>query len=290
MVIEITTMSTTQTEMMPKSFFLLPMMTLWQREVLRFLRQRSRVIGALGTPIVFWVLIGSGLGRSFNTAATSSTATTVTSAGDAAQSSMNYLEYFFPGTMVLIVLFTAIFSMISIIDDRKEGFMQSVIASPTRRSAIVMGKVMGSTTLALMQAMMFLMLAPLSGVPLTLVSGFTVFMVLIPVAVGLSGLGFLIAWGMDSTQGFHALMNLFLVPMWLLSGALFPAAGASSWLGWVMKLNPLTYGVSAVRNAMYSAQTEGGGATLSMSTSIWITILFAVLMIVLSARAVTQKS
>lgn len=255
---------------------------------MRFLRQRSRVVGALGTPIVFWVLIGSGLGRSFSTSAISTVA--ATSAADSTQASMDYLEYFFPGTMVLIVLFTTIFSMISIIDDRKEGFMQSVITSPARRSAIVMGKVMGSTTLAMLQAMLFMLLAPLSGVPLTLESGLMVFVVLIPVSVGLSGLGFLIAWGMDSTQGFHAIMNLFLVPMWLLSGALFPAAGASNWLGWVMKFNPLTYGVAAVRNAIYIHQPHSGGTTLSMSMSIWITILFAVVMIVLSARAVTRKS
>lgn len=282
-------MTATQLESMKKPVFLLPMMTLWHREVVRFLRQRSRVIGALGTPIVFWVLIGSGLGRSFRVSATS-TAGAISTAADSTQASMDYLEYFFPGTMVLIVLFTTIFSMISIIDDRKEGFMQSVITSPARRSAIVMGKVMGSTTLAMMQAMLFMLLAPLSGVPLTLASGLMVFLVLIPVSVGLSGLGFLIAWGMDSTQGFHAIMNLFLVPMWLLSGALFPAAGASNWLGWVMKLNPLTYGVAAVRNAIYIHEPHSGGTTLSMSMSIWITILFAVVMIVLSARAVTRKS
>lgn len=282
-------MTATQLESMKKPVFLLPMMTLWHREVVRFLRQRSRVIGALGTPIVFWVLIGSGLGRSFRVSATS-TAGAISTAADSTQASMDYLEYFFPGTMVLIVLFTTIFSMISIIDDRKEGFMQSVITSPARRSAIVMGKVMGSTTLAMMQAMLFMLLAPLSGVPLTLASGLMVFLVLIPVSVGLSGLGFLIAWGMDSTQGFHAIMNLFLVPMWLLSGALFPAAGASNWLGWVMKFNPLTYGVAAVRNAIYIHEPHSGGTTLSMSMSIWITILFAVVMIVLSARAVTRKS
>jgi len=271
-----------------KSVFLLPMMTLWHREVVRFLRQRSRVIGALGTPIVFWVLIGSGLGRSFSHIPGTSAVATVAENGP--QASMNYLEYFFPGTMVLIVLFTAIFSMFSIIDDRKEGFMQSVITAPAKRSAIVMGKILGSTTLALLQAMLFLLLAPLSGVPLTLTSGLMVFIVLIPVAIGLSGLGFFIAWGMDSTQGFHAIMNLFLVPMWLLSGALFPAEGASRWLGWVMNLNPLTYGVSAVRNAMYSAQSTTDTTRMSMSVSIWITILFAVVMIVLSARAVTRKS
>jgi len=152
--------------------FLLPVISLWRREVVRFLRQRSRIIGALGTPVVFWVLIGSGLGRSFRPSSGG--------AGEAAQQgSMDYLEYFFPGTMVLIVLFTAIFSTISIIEDRREGFMQSVIAAPVHRSAIVLGKVLGSSTLALIQAMLFMLLAPISGVPLTLESAISVFLVLI---------------------------------------------------------------------------------------------------------------
>ena len=134
---------------------LLPAASLWRREVVRFVRQRSRVIGALGTPVVFWLLIGSGLRDSFR----------LTAAGDAKPPEMDYLEYFFPGTLVLIVLFTAIFSTISMIEDRQEGFLQAVIAAPVRRSAIVLGKVMGSTTLAVVQALIFLMLAPLSGVP-----------------------------------------------------------------------------------------------------------------------------
>lgn len=270
-----------------RSSFLLPVISLWRREVVRFVRQRSRIIGALGTPVVFWLLIGSGLGRSFRPASGG--------AGDATQqSSMDYLEYFFPGSMVLIILFTAIFSMISIIEDRKEGFMQSVIAAPVRRSAIVLGKVLGSSTLALIQAMLFMLLAPLSGVPLSLESALSVFLVLIPISIGLSGLGFLIAWPMDSTQGFHAIMNLFLMPMWLLSGAFFPAEGASAWLGWVMKMNPLTYGVTSVRHAMYSSSSVTGssvtgGDWLSIEGSLWITIIFAAVMILLSAKVVSRK-
>lgn len=194
---------------------LLPALSLWRREVVRFVRQRSRVVGALGTPVVFWLLIGSGVGNSFRPMA----------AGDGGHVEMNFLEYSFPGTLVLIVLFTAIFSTISIIEDRREGFLQAVIAAPVRRSAIVLGKVMGSTTLAVVQALLFLTLAPLSGVPLTIGSVLAMTVVLTVVGLGLSALGFLIAWPMDSTQGFHAVMNLFLIPMWLLSGAFFPASG-----------------------------------------------------------------
>jgi len=257
--------------------FLLPAISLWRREVIRFVRQRSRVIGALGTPVVFWLLIGSGLRDSFR----------LPTAGEA-RPTMNFLEYSFPGTLVLIVLFTAIFSTISIIEDRREGFLQAVIAAPVRRTAIVLGKVMGSTTLALLQALLFLMLAPLSGIPLTLGSVLALAVVLTIVGVGLSALGFLIAWPMESTQGFHAVMNLFLIPMWLLSGAFFPASGASRWLTWVMTVNPLTYGVAAVRYALYIGR-ENATTAPSPTVSIAVTIGFAAVMIVLAGRVAAAK-
>jgi len=257
---------------------LLPAVSLWHREVIRFVRQRSRVVGALGTPVVFWLLIGSGLRNSFRPV----------EAGDAPSAAMNFLEYSFPGTLVLIVLFTAIFSTISIIEDRREGFLQAVIAAPVRRSAIVLGKVMGSTTLAVGQAMLFLMVAPFSGLPLTIGSVLVLTVVLTVLGVGLSALGFLIAWPMDSTQGFHAIMNLVLIPMWLLSGAFFPASGASTWLAWVMSVNPLTYGVAAVRNALYFGR-EQATASPSPTVSLTVTIGFAVVMIVLAGRVAAAK-
>lgn len=254
---------------------LLPAMSLWRREVVRFVRQRSRVIGALGTPVVFWLLIGSGMRDSFQAAA--------------ARPTMSFLEYTFPGALVLIVLFTAIFSTISIIEDRREGFLQAVIAAPVRRTAIVLGKVMGSTTLAVLQAMLFLLLAPLSGIPLTVGSVLALAAVLTIVGVGLSALGFLIAWPMDSTQGFHAVMNLLLIPMWLLSGAFFPASGASRWLTWVMAANPLTYCVAAVRHALYIGR-ENATTAPSPIISIAVTIGFAVVMISLAGRMAAAKS
>ena len=262
-----------------RTTFVLPVLSLWRREVVRFVRQRSRLVGALATPIVFWVLIGSGLRNSFRLTGAEAT-------GD----SMDYLEYAFPGTMAMIVLFTAIFATISIIEDRREGFLQAVIAAPVRRSAIVCGKVLGSATLAVVQALLFLLLAPLTGVPLTVGSFAAVLGVLVIVAIGLSALGFLIAWPMDSTQGFHAIMNLVLLPMWMLSGALFPASGASNWLAWIMAINPLTYGVAALRQAVYLDAGGGAGAALpSFQMALTVSVGFAVLMVALSAKVVSSK-
>src|SRR6266516_4883906 len=126
--------------------YLLAVTTLWRREIVRFLRQRNRIVGALGTPLVFWLLIGSGLGSSFRSSGF--------------PGGERYLEYSFPGTLALILLFTSIFSTISIIEERQTGFLQSVLVAPVRRSAITLGKVLGSSSLALVQALIFLTLAP----------------------------------------------------------------------------------------------------------------------------------
>jgi ABC-2 type transport system permease protein len=217
----------------------LPVFTLWWREIVRFYRQRSRVIGALATPIFFWVLIGSGIG------------TSVPASGVASDGG-NYLQYFFPGTLVLIVLFTAIFSTISIIEDRREGFLQAVLVAPVFRSSIVLGKVLGGTTLALMQGVLFLLIGlVLRMVPFGVVGMLSAVGVLFVVGFALTSLGFAIAWSMDSTQGYHSIMNLFLIPMWLLSGALFPISGAFTWIKVVMMANPLSYGVAAVRQSLH---------------------------------------
>src|SRR5881396_1380148 len=138
--------------MIARTNMLLPSLTLWQREMVRFFRQRDRVVGALATPIVFWLLLGLGLGKSFSTPGT--------------PAGHGYLEYFYAGTLVMILLFTAIFSTISVIEDRREGFLQGVLVAPVGRLAIVLGKLLGGTTLAFVQGLAFLVFAPWVGVTL----------------------------------------------------------------------------------------------------------------------------
>jgi ABC-2 type transport system permease protein len=218
--------------------FWLAIWALAARELIRFFRQRTRVIGALGQPVLFWVLFGAGLRGRFRPP-------------DWAPGEMTYQEYFFPGVAVLIVMFTAIFSTISIIEDRREGFLQGVLVAPVSRLAIVLGKLCGGTALAVLQAGLFLALAPFLGLALSPAMVVEILLFLILLAFALTALGFLIAWPLDSTQGFHAIMSVFLMPMWLLSGAFFPA-GESVWLSWVIRANPLTYGVAGLRRLLYS--------------------------------------
>jgi ABC-2 type transport system permease protein len=219
------------------SAVLLPAFTLWWREIVHFYRQRSRVIGVIASPLLFWLVIGSGFGTSFR-------------AGNA-PGQQHYLDYFYPGALIMIVLFTSIFAMMSLIEDRKEGFLLSVMVAPVPRSAIVLGKVLGGTTLSAIQGLIFLAFAPFVGVHLGLIDFLLVVFVVFLVSFALTSLGFAIAWPMDSTQAFHAIINLFLIPLWLLSGALFPLSGASGWLRLLMRLNPLTYGVEALRVLLY---------------------------------------
>lgn len=245
-----------------------PALSLAKRELVRFLRQRHRVIGALATPIVFWLLIGGGMGRSFQAAG-------LPGGG-------NYLEYFFPGTVLMILLFTAIFSTISIIEDRREGFLQSVLVAPVPRSAIVLGKVLGGGALAFGQALLFLLLGPLIGVrPAAGGLAFALGLMAL-LAIGLTALGFCIAWRMSSTQGFHAVMNLFLMPMWFLSGALFPVQNASPPLRAVMLANPLTWGLSGLREALYW-RVAGNGELGRVAVAYAVSAAFAAGLVVLAS-------
>ncbi len=237
--------------------------SLWRREQVRFFRQRSRVFGAFVQPLMFWALFGAGLGASFRPAGQ----------GDAA----SFKQYFFPGTIVLVLLFTAIFSTISVIEDRREGFLQGVLVAPIPRSAVVLGKVLGGTTLAVIQGTALMLLAPLAGVRMTVPAFFEALAVQLVVAFALTALSFCIAWRMESTQGFHAIMTVFLMPLWLLSGAFFPAAGTPAWLAVVMSLNPLTYGVAALRRVLERGGDSSSAAGLpSWPVCIGVTLLFAV--------------
>ena len=133
----------------------LPAFTLWWREIVRFYRQRSRVVGVIASPLLFWLVIGAGFGTSFR-------------AGNS-PGQQHYLDYFYPGALIMIVLFTSIFAMMSLIEDRKEGFLLSVMVAPVPRSAIVLGKVLGGTTLAAIQGLIFLAFAPFVGVHLGII-------------------------------------------------------------------------------------------------------------------------
>jgi len=224
-----------------RSAFWLPVATLWWREMLRFWREKGRVVGFVGSPLVFWLVIGSGFGN---------------------------LGFFFPGALTLTVMFSAIFSTMSLIEDRREGFLLSMLVSPAPRGAMVLGKLLGSSTLAWLQGLILLAFLPVAGLRPPAVSLLESVAVLYLVAFMFTALGFLIAWQMDSSQGFHAVMNLVLFPLWMVSGALFSPASAHGWMQWLMRLNPLTYSLAALRRLL-AAEVEP--QTPAMLTSLLVT-------------------
>ncbi|HEY5254451.1 MAG TPA: ABC transporter permease [Acidobacteriaceae bacterium] len=255
----------------------IPAYSLWRRELVRFYRQKARVVGVIASPLLFWLVLGSGFSKTFQSHGAASAATS---------GSTHYLSYFFPGAIIMIVLFTAIFSMMSLIQDRNEGFLLSVLASPVSRSAIVLGKVLGGATLAAIQGWVFLVFCPLAGVHTTFVGILYAMLAIALSSFSLTALGFVIAWPMDSTQAFHAIINLVLIPLWLGSGALFPVSGASGWLRFLMLLNPLTYGVDMLRNGLFPAELT----TFSPEFNLIITVVFCAVVFVGSWAVVNRRS
>jgi ABC-2 type transport system permease protein len=240
------------------SSFFLPAATLWQRELVRFWRQKSRVLGVVASPLVFWLLMGYG---------------------------SNDLARFYAGALVLTVMFSAIFSTISIIEDRREGFLLSMLVSPAPRTSMVLGKILGAATLAWIQGLIFLAFAPLAGVSVGLLQVIGAAGAIFLVSFTLTGLGFVIAWKMDSTSGFHAIMNLLLVPMWMVSGSLFPMSTARGAIRAIMWANPLTYSISLLNGLLGLPN-----ATPGPMESAAVTLAFGLVLLLASGLIASQKS
>lgn len=263
---------TSDSPSIPAPAFLSAVQAIAWREWVRFFRQRSRVIGAFATPVIFWVLLGFGADRVF----------------DASGSGIGYREYFFPGALVMILLFTAIFSTITVIDDRNEGFLQGVLVSPAPRSAIVLGKVIGGAGIAMVQGLAFLALFPLVMDWPGIAGLLAVLPAMLVLAIALTGLGLVMAWRMDSTAGYHALMNILLMPMWFLSGAVFPASSAPGWMKIVMALNPLTYGHQVIAGSLLSDDAPPG--LVPMWVAVLIVLAFASFMVGLATKLANQPA
>ncbi|MCA8955579.1 MAG: ABC transporter permease [Planctomycetes bacterium] len=247
--------------------------SLWHREVLRFLLDRARVFSSLGQPVIFWLLFSGALGQS-----------------SFRPGQLGYGEYFFVGGLAMTLLFTAIFSTITVIEDRKEGFLQGVLVAPVPRLAIVLGKVLGSTTLALLNGLVFCALMPVAGVPWTPLGLLTVVGVMTILALALAGMGYSLAWLMDSSAGYHGIMMVLFMPMLLLSGAFFPAQGAHWVMRGLMTVNPLTYGVGALRHAIYGSNSPATADLPGMPACLLVSVGFAAAMLALGTLTTLRRT
>ena len=236
-------------------------LALWRRELRVFLRDRARVVGVLAQPLLFWVVFGFGFAES------------VTIPGSEA----GYLAYLLPGMVALTVLFTAIYSTLSVVEDRQSGVLQAVLVAPQPRAALVLGVTLGGTTLAVVQAALIAALAPTVGLRPGLAGAGVALVAAVLLAVAFCAFGFVMAWQLKSGRAYHAVMNVVLIPVWLLSGAFFPETGASGAVALAMRLNPATYGVGLLRYGLEGLPPSIAGTTLGPMTCFGVSAAVAAL-------------
>jgi len=206
---------------------------LWLRDIKRYWYDKPRIFASLGQPVLFLFVLGTALSPSFRGPA-----------------GLNFSEFIFPGIVSMTVLFTSIFSAVSIVWDREFGFLKEVLVAPVSRWSIVTGKALGGSTVALFQGTLMLFLAPLVGVRLTFFSVIESLVVMFLIALAMNSLGIVIAARMKEMEGFQMVVNFLIMPIFFLSGALFPMEQLPTWLSVLNRFDPLTYGVDLLRGVL----------------------------------------
>jgi ABC-2 type transport system permease protein len=208
----------------------------WKRELIRFSRDRLRILTSLMQPFLFLFVLGTGLSR-------------LASAGT---HGVNLRTFVYPGVLCMAVMFTAMFSAASLVWDREFGFLREMMVAPVRRSSLVLGKCFGGATVASFQGVIVLCLAGLVGVPYNATLIIEVFALQMLLAFAITAFGVMVAARITQMQSFMALMQMAIMPMYFLSGALFPVAGLPQWLEILNRLDPLTYAVDPMRRAVFA--------------------------------------
>jgi ABC-2 type transport system permease protein len=215
---------------------------IWYRDIIRFWRDRVRLVMSLAQPILYLAIFGVGL---------SSTLGKSGSLGGAGlPASFSYIQFMYPGVLGMAVLFTAIFSAMSVVWDREFGFLREILVAPISRSAVALGKALGGATQAAFQGVVMLVFAPFVGVHLTVVSVVEVIPLLFLLAFALTSFGVAISARLKTMQGFQVVMNFLMMPMFFLSGALFPLRGLPGWMTVLTRFDPVAYGIAPVRSAI----------------------------------------
>ncbi len=212
----------------------------WYRDVLRYVRDRTRIVAALGQPVLYLFIFGTGLSSAFTV-------------GRGAGAEIDYVRFMFPGVLAMTVIFTATFSAMSIVWDREFGFLREILVAPMSRPAVAIGKALGGSSVASFQAGIVLLLGPLVGIPLSPGLLVAVVPLLFLLAFCLSCVGIAIASRMRTMEGFQVVMNFFLMPMLFLSGAFYPLNGLPGWLAVLTRLDPAAYGVDPIRRVVLLA-------------------------------------
>ena len=248
----------------------------WQREMIRLVKDRARILSSLAQPLLFLFVLGSGLGSLLGRG----------------PGSVSFTTFLFPGVLAISVLFTAAFAGISMVWDREFGFLREMLVAPVSTTAILVGKALGGATTATIQSLVLLALAGLVGVPYDPLMMLEMVGLLFLMAFMITCIGLALAARIKQVQGAMPMVQLIITPMMFLSGALFPLSGLPTWLGVLTHLNPMTYAVEPVRSAVFDRLAvdpatrarfdpgiEWGSWAVPVGVQILITVLAAVLLL-----------
>lgn len=235
--------------------------TLWLRDVTRFLRDKPRIISSAAQPLLWLFVLGLGLSTAF-----------------VRGGSPQYLRFIYPGIISMSVLFTSIFSAISIIWDREFGFLKEVLVAPIPRWSVAIGRALGGSTVAVLQGAIILLFAPVVKVSFSIPQLIFAFIVMFMIAFSMTSFGILVAARMQTHEGFQVIMNFLLLPMFFLSGAMFPTnKGLPVWMTVLVHIDPLSYGVDALREILV------GMGRFSLFLDLGVIILFGAVMLSIGA-------
>lgn len=235
---------------------------LWLREVKTHVRDKPRVISSIVRSLLWLIIFGSGLG-----------------AARFAGLQINYQTFLFPGVIAMSLLFTSMHSGISVIWDREFGFLKEILVSPTKRSSILLGKVLGGSTIAVFEGIIILLLSPVVGVHITVYSAVISIAIMALISTSLVSIGLVVASIIESFEGFNTIMSFIIMPMFFLSGAVFPLDRIPEWMTPLVYINPLSYGVDALRTILL------GISYFSFSLDILLILLFSLATMSLGVRA-----
>jgi ABC-2 type transport system permease protein len=219
---------------------------IWYRDVLRYWRDRTRLVSSMGQPLLFLVIFGSGLSASLGAGLKQDLG------------NVSYVRFLFPGIVAMAVLFTAVFSAISIVWDREFGFLREVLVAPLSRPAVVLGKALGGSTVAMFQGAILLILAPILGVSLDPLLVLKLLGLMFLTAFAVTSMGITIAARLQSMEAFQMLINFLIMPMFFLSGAFFPLRGLPAWMSVITRFDPVAYGVDPMRRLLLGADLAPG--------------------------------
>ncbi|MFH0852204.1 MAG: ABC transporter permease [bacterium] len=255
-----------------------PIITIWRREIIRYWRDKTRIVSSFFQPIMFLFIFGAGLSQTLTQG----------------NFGVDFIKFMYPGIIAMNVMGIAFFSTVSTVWDREFGFLKEILVAPIPRTSISIGKALGAATIASLQGLILLIIAPFIGVQLHIFTIIQLFGLMIILSFAIAGIGLLIASLMKTTETFGLVMQVLVFPMFFLSGAFFPLTNVPTWMTVISRINPLTYGVDAMRRVILdnvvSQKVLSSLVVFPLMVNLLFLIGFSVVMISAAVLAFNRKS